>query len=66
MKKVFFILCFAFSQNSNQQIDGIAAVVEQHIVLKSDLAQMVNMAAMQNKIDPIKNKEKFIGHNQVL
>ena len=60
MKKIFFIFCFAFSQNPNQQIDGIAAIIEQHIVLKSDLAQMVNMAAMQNKIDPLKNKEKFL------
>ena len=34
-----------------QYIDGVAAIVEDHIILKSDLIQMVNMAAIQNKID---------------
>ena len=37
------------AQAPTQYIDGVAAIVEDHIVLKSDLAQMVNMAAIQNK-----------------
>ena len=36
-------------------VDGVAAVVEDKIVLKSDLNQMVNMLAIQQKIDPNKN-----------
>ena len=51
-------LCFVFSQPP-QYIDGVAAIVEDHIVLKSDLMQMVNMAAIQNRIDPQKNPEGF-------
>tara|TARA_X000001036_G_scaffold386009_1_gene380849 strand:+ start:430 stop:1710 length:1281 start_codon:yes stop_codon:yes gene_type:complete len=53
---VFFSL--VFSQN-NQSIDGVAAIVEEHLVLKSDLAQMLNMSIIQNKIDPIKDIEKI-------
>ena len=45
---VFFSL--VFSQN-NQSIDGVAAIVEEHLVLKSDLAQMLNMSIIQNKIE---------------
>ncbi len=53
---IFFSL--AFSQNK-QDIDGVAAIVEEHLVLKSDLAQMVNMSIVQNKIDPLKDIEKI-------
>ncbi len=56
-------LCFLFSQPP-QYIDGVAAIVEDHIVLKSDLMQMVNMAAIQNRIDPQKNPEGFAALQQ--
>ena len=48
------------AQAPTQYIDGVAAIVEEHIVLKSDLAQMVNMAAIQNKINPQTNPEQLI------
>lgn len=63
MKKIllsFYFLCFGFSQTEQQYIDGIAAVIEDHIILKSDLAQMVNMAAIQNRIDPRTNPDVYI------
>ena len=56
-------LCFLFSQPP-QYIDGVAAIVEDHIVLKSDLMQMVNMAAIQNRVDPQKNPEDFASLQQ--
>ena len=56
-------LSFVFSQPP-QYIDGVAAIVEDHIVLKSDLMQMVNMAAIQNRIDPQKNPEGFAALQQ--
>ena len=61
-KKIFsiFILSFSLSQNDVQYIDGIAAIIENHIILKSDLAQMVNMTAIQNKINPQANPDAFI------
>ena len=52
---IFFSLIFP---QNNQSIDGVAAIVEEHLVLKSDLAQMVNMSIIQNKIDPSKEIEK--------
>jgi len=55
-----FIVSFSFSQGDAQYIDGIAAIVEDHVVLKSDLIQMVNMAAIQNKVDPRTNPEAFV------
>jgi len=39
------------AQKNTQYIDGIAAVIEDRIILKSDLAQMINMAAIQRQID---------------
>ena len=57
---LIFTLSFSFSQEDIQYIDGVAAIVEDHIVLKSDLIQMVNMAAIQNKIDPKTNPDAFI------
>ena len=61
-KKIFSIcfLSFSFSQNDVQYIDGVAAIIEDHIILKSDLIQMVNMAAIQNKIDPRTAPDAFI------
>ena len=57
---LIFTISFSFSQGDVQYIDGVAAIVEDHIVLKSDLIQMVNIAAIQNKIDPRTNPDAFI------
>ena len=48
MKKFYFLLSISFllSNDEPQYIDGVVAVIEDHIVLKSELAQMVNMAAV--------------------
>ena len=61
MKLIFcFLILFSFSfTQGNQNIDGIAAIIEEHLVLKSDLAQMVNMSIIQNKMDPSKDIEKI-------
>ena len=56
---VFFV-SLSLSQTETQYVDGVAAVVENHIVLKSDLAQMVNMAAIQQKLDPRVNPDIFL------
>ena len=60
IKILLFAFCFPFAQNYQNKIDGIAAIIENHIVLKSDLAQMVNMALVQNNIDPLKNQDDFL------
>jgi len=48
------------SQPSASFVDGVAAVVEEKIVLKSDLNQMANMMAIQQRIDPDKDFDKYI------
>ena len=62
MNMCFFItslfLLSSLYSNDNQTIDGVAAIIEEHIVLKSDLAQMLNMSIIQNKLDPLKDVEK--------
>ena len=40
-------------------IDGVAAVVADNIILKSDLAQIVNLTAMQQNINPNQNMELY-------
>ena len=62
MKKLFlfFFLNILNSQSNSLFIDGVAAVVEDKIVLKSDLNQMVNMMAIQQNINPNENINKFI------
>tara|TARA_B100001250_G_scaffold405121_2_gene422076 strand:+ start:5136 stop:6416 length:1281 start_codon:yes stop_codon:yes gene_type:complete len=57
---LIFFVSFSFPQIDVQYIDGVVAVVEDHVVLKSDLVQMVNMAAIQNKIDPRTNPDAYI------
>ena len=61
MKILFFILPLFIlkAQTAPQYIDGVAAIIEEHIVLKSDLVQMINMAAIQNKINPETNPGQF-------
>ena len=46
--------------NQTEIIDGVAAVVEEHIILKTDLAQLINMTLVQQRIDPQKNPELFV------
>ena len=58
---VFFCL-FAgllFPQKPTQTIDGVAAIVENSILLKSDLVQMINMMAIQQRLDPKENPNAF-------
>ena len=63
MKSIFFFLFLTVllkSQNNSIFIDGVAAVVEDKIVLKSDLNQMVNMMAIQQNINPNEDINRFI------
>ena len=60
LKYITFFLFFSLSfSQDNREIDGIAAIVENNIILKSDLLQMVSMTAAQNKINLEKNPEIY-------
>ena len=54
-------LCTAIvcSQNQEKYIEGVAAIVGDNIILKSDLSQVVSMTALQQRIDPKNNPKRF-------
>ena len=65
---LFFIFCFCYGQNKT--IDGIVAIVEDNIILKSDLSQMISITAAQNKLnlnEPVvyKNLEEKIINSMI-
>ncbi len=53
---VLLILSRSYSQ---EELDKIVAVVDDNIILKSELQQFAYSFAMQNKIDPLKEGDKF-------
>ena len=57
---LFFVLNVLNGQNNVLFVDGVAAIVEDKIILKSDLSQMVNMMAMQQGINPNENTGVFL------
>ena len=60
LKKITLFLFFSLSfPQDNREIDGIAAIVENNIILKSDLLQMVSMTAAQNKINLEQNPDLY-------
>ena len=61
MKFLFFFLFLTVlrSQQPPIIIDCVAAVVEDNIVLKSDLNQMVNMMAIQRGVNPNENFDQY-------
>ncbi len=54
-----FIFSLTAAQDSPAYVDGVAAIVGDNVILKSDLAQMVNMTAMNQNIYPQDNPELF-------
>ena len=65
---LFSIFCFCCGQNKT--VDGIVAIVEDNIILKSDLSQMISITAAQNKLnlnEPVvyKNLEKKIVNSMI-
>ncbi|MFH1852100.1 MAG: peptidylprolyl isomerase [Candidatus Neomarinimicrobiota bacterium] len=51
---------FVFSQQGDFTIDGLAAIVDEHIILKSDVAQLVQMTALQQRINPQLEPERLV------
>tara|TARA_Y100001970_G_scaffold265775_1_gene353745 strand:- start:734 stop:2005 length:1272 start_codon:yes stop_codon:yes gene_type:complete len=65
-KTILFIVFLSIVESQNLFVDGVAAVVENKIVLKSDLNQMVNMLAIQQKIDPQSDPVKYSSLRQTV
>ena len=66
MKKIntlVIVFCsFLYSEDKEASVfvDGVAAIVGEHIVLKSDVAQLVNIAAAQQRLNPSTDMEKLL------
>ncbi|HJL58706.1 MAG TPA: peptidylprolyl isomerase, partial [Alphaproteobacteria bacterium] len=66
MKKIntlVIVFCsFLYSEDKEASVfvDGVAAIVGEHIVLKSDVAQLVNIAAVQQRLNPSTDMEKLL------
>ena len=58
---LFFRGLFAFNsfKQNEKYVDGIAAIVGEKIILKSDVSQIISMTALQQNIDPLKNPKLF-------
>ena len=62
MKKIFFFslaVLITYTSFSQDIIDGIAAIVGENIILKSEVDQFTRMNASQLGIDPSKDIEKY-------
>ncbi|MEE8340540.1 MAG: peptidylprolyl isomerase [Candidatus Neomarinimicrobiota bacterium] len=56
---IFSTAVHAQEEDSKPVLDGVAAVVADNIILKSELAQIVNLTAMQQNINPNQNMELY-------
>ena len=55
LTNVFFIFFTALTFAQQQHIDGVAAIVGENIILKSDVSQVVGMTALQQGLDVSKD-----------
>ena len=54
---ILFFIAFVFGQEKSQSVDGVAAVVGENIILKSDVSQVVGMTALQRGLDVTQDVE---------
>ena len=73
MKKIVICVLIVFSfvvcedKDNSVFVDGVAAIVGEHVILKSDVAQLVNFAAAQQRLNPAVDVEKLLFlQNEVL
>ena len=51
IKIALFFSFYIYGQNQDMPVDGIAAIVGENIILKSDVSQVVGMTALQRGLD---------------
>ena len=57
MNKIFMLFLFSFVYTEKPLFEGVSAVVENNVILKSDVSQISTMTALQQGIDINKNPE---------
>ena len=60
LTNIFFIFFTALTFAQQQHIDGVAAIVGENIILKSDVSQVVGMTALQQGLDVSKDVDVLI------
>ena len=56
IKATLFCTFYIYGQNQDMPVDGIAAIVGENIILKSDVSQVVGMTALQKGLDIIRDR----------
>ena len=56
---LFFLIVFAVQTRGQELLDRIVAIVDDEIILESEVTQMAWMMASQMGIDPTRDEEKF-------
>ena len=51
IKAVLLFSFYIYGQNQDMSVDGVAAIVGENIILKSDVSQVVGMTALQRGLD---------------
>ena len=59
IKTSFFFLVVSFSISQKQSVDGVAAIVGNNILLKSEVLQQTQLEALNLGIDPVKSPLSF-------
>ncbi|MCK5331545.1 MAG: SurA N-terminal domain-containing protein, partial [Candidatus Marinimicrobia bacterium] len=57
---IMFLAALLSAQENQMAIDGLAAIVDNNIILKSDVAQLVQMTAIQQRINPELEPERLV------
>ena len=55
IKTLLPYMFFLYGQNKDMPIDGVAAIVGENIILKSDVSQVVVITALQMGLDASKD-----------
>ena len=59
LRRFLFVCSFLFVLTGQNLVDGVAAIVGEHVILKSDVAQLVQMTAMEQRLDPRTNTKEL-------
>ena len=51
IKTALLLSFYIYGQSQDMSVDGIAAIVGENIILKSDVSQVVGMTALQRGLD---------------
>ncbi|MBA7671757.1 Chaperone SurA [subsurface metagenome] len=57
IKRLVIILSLPFSLSAQQLLDGVAAIVGENVILKSDVVQLAQINALQNRVDIYSNPD---------